>query len=77
MCLVNVYTLTLPHTPPHTHYKQKATVLEEVSPRSYNVQTDEGTIYRRNRRQKTRAYGIKGKRGTSENFHSRIYHLNY
>jgi len=31
-------------------WKQKGTVLEEVSPRSYNVQTDDGAIYRRNRR---------------------------
>ena len=31
-------------------WKQKARVVEEVSPHSYNVQTEEGDTYRRNRR---------------------------
>jgi len=31
-------------------WKQKGTILEEVSLHSYNVQTDDGAIYRRNHR---------------------------
>lgn len=31
-------------------WSQKATVLEEVSPRSYNVKTEDGQVLRRNRR---------------------------
>lgn len=31
-------------------WKTKATVLQEVAPRSYNVRTEEGQIFRRNRR---------------------------